>query len=93
MNWRIYRLPGSRQAWHVDNGPDTQIVNVIGFEFSGIAVKSVDIGCGYPRAWIEVPFDGTELHIIDGVATWRKFDPVCEKQNNNVQQTESQVGA
>lgn len=66
MNWRIYRLPGSREVWHIDAGPGTQIFNVRGFE-CGQNSRSVDIGGNsIPRAWIEVP--SAELHIVDGVA-------------------------
>src|SRR5258706_11435561 len=32
MNWRIYRLPGSREIWHIDSGPGTQVFNVRGYQ-------------------------------------------------------------
>jgi hypothetical protein len=63
--WRVYRLPGSRKIWHIDNGPDTQILNVLGVQFDD-QTKSVDIGCGVPRAWLQL--EHSELHVINGVA-------------------------
>jgi hypothetical protein len=66
VNWRIYRLPGSRKVWHIDAGPGTPVFNVFGFECFADA-QSVDIGDGVPRAWIEIP-EHTELHIVDGKA-------------------------
>lgn len=35
-----------------------------------VKVKSVDIGCGHPRAWLEISAENAELHIIDGRAIW-----------------------
>jgi hypothetical protein len=66
MNWRIYRLPGSREIWHVDSGQGTTIFNVRGFA-SKVMARSVDIGGdNVPRAWIEI--SGCELHIVNGIA-------------------------
>jgi hypothetical protein len=63
--WRIYRLPGSRQIWHIDSGPCTQIFNVRGYRCAADS-QSVDIGGdNVPRAWIEVI---GELHIVNGMA-------------------------
>jgi hypothetical protein len=70
MNWRIYRLPGSRDSWHIDSGPETQVLNVRGFEIYA-PCKSVDIVCGFPRAWIEIPRENTQLHVIGGIAVWQ----------------------
>lgn len=65
MFWRIYRLPGSRENWHVDAGPDTQVFNVRKWRCADS--ESVDIGgSNVPRAWIEI--SGQELHIVNGVA-------------------------
>ena len=72
MKWRIYRLPGSREIWHVDSGPNTKIVNVKNFIIRCHA-RSIDIGDGYPRAWIEINEDN-EFHIINGIAV---FDFAC----------------
>jgi hypothetical protein len=69
--WRIYRLPGSRQIWHIDTGDNTPIINVRSFSMDGTCASSVDRGVGVPRAWIEVPYGSTELYIIQGVAVWR----------------------
>jgi hypothetical protein len=67
--WRIYRLPGSREVWHLDQGPHTPIINVRGFE-SLAHTRAVDIGGdNIPRAWIEI--NGDELlHVIDGIAVF-----------------------
>jgi hypothetical protein len=69
VGWRIYRLPGSREVWHVDSGPDTPIVNVRGFQLN-VPCRSVDVGGdNVPRAWIEIPyFNGMELYVIGGIA-------------------------
>lgn len=79
MAWRIYRLPGSRLIWHVDTGPNTQIVNVRGFQIF-TPCYSVDDESKHPRAWIELPVEWNyeekeivhraEMHVIDGVAVW-----------------------
>lgn len=74
MNWRIYRLPGSREIWHIDSGPGTQIFNVRGFNAS--MSHSVDIGGNnVPRAWIEV--NDSDLHIVDGVAVFSRVNAKC----------------
>jgi hypothetical protein len=66
--WRIYRLPGSRQFWHIDAGADTPVINVTAFR-SAVDTKSVDIGEGHPRAWIEIERSAhIELHVINGTA-------------------------
>lgn len=76
MNWRIYRLPGSREIWHVDTGEGTQIFNVRGY-FANVPSISVDIGGNNsPRAWIKL--EG-ELHIINEIAHFRI--PVQEESN------------
>jgi hypothetical protein len=65
MKWRIYRLPGSREVWHIDSGEGTKVFNVRGYQAAGS--YSVDIGGNnVPRAWIEI--NGQELHIVNGVA-------------------------
>jgi hypothetical protein len=69
MNWRIYRVPGSQKIWHIDNGPGTQIINVRGFELHVIS-WSVENPEAHPRAWIELPYENTVLHILNGVAIW-----------------------
>jgi hypothetical protein len=67
-NWRIYRLPGSREVWHIDSGPDTKIFNVRGYESSVIS-RSVDIGgMNVPRAWIEI--GECDLHLVNGFAVF-----------------------
>ena len=71
MNWRLYRLPGSREIWHVDNGEGTQVYNVRGFEMN-VPSRSVDIGNGNPRAWVEIEYVVSEFYIINGIATWNK---------------------
>lgn len=63
--WRIYRLPGSRDIWHIDSGKGTQVFNVRGYKCAADS-SSVDIGGNNsPRAWIEIY---GELHLIDGTA-------------------------
>lgn len=81
--WRIYRLPGSRSVWHIDTGPNTAIINVRAFSLDGTCAASVDMGTGFPRAWIEIPYGSTELYIIQDVAIWRAISmsatiPICE---------------
>jgi hypothetical protein len=67
MNWRIYRLPGSRTIWHIDRGADTPVINVHGFQCI-VDSRSVDIGGNNsPRAWIEIQ-GNADLHVIDGTA-------------------------
>ena len=71
--WRIYRLPGSREVWHIDSGCGTQVFNVRGFE-ANVRTKAVDIGGNnVPRAWIEID-SRYFLHIINGVAMFDQFD-------------------
>lgn len=66
---RMYRLPGSREVWHIDSGPGTFVFDVRGFQ-SFAPCKSVDIGGdNVPRAWIQFDND-VELHIIGGNALW-----------------------
>ena len=67
--WRIYRLPGSRTVWHIDMGPDTQVVNVTDF-VCRVDMRSVDIGCGFPRAWMEINRETSHLPLINGVAVF-----------------------
>lgn len=73
MNWRLYRLPGSRDKWHLDRGDGTAVINVRGY--NGLQTsRSVDKGDGNPRAWIEFPYAGTDLHIINGIAVFTLED-------------------
>lgn len=61
MNWRIYRLPGSREIWHIDSGDGTQVINVHAWQ-SSVAVQSFDRGGSiHPRAYISVNF--AELYV------------------------------
>lgn len=53
MKFRVYRLPGSQRLWHVDTGQGTTVVNVVAF-MSDVPVKTIDIGSGVPRAWVEI---------------------------------------
>lgn len=53
MTFRVYRLPGSQRLWHVDTGQGTTVINVAAF-MSDVPVKTVDIGSGVPRAWVEI---------------------------------------
>jgi hypothetical protein len=79
VSWRIYRLPGSREVWHVDSGPGTHIINVRGF-VSQVPCRSVDIGGdNVPRAWIEIPpyFGSLELYVIAGVLYVTSGIAVC----------------
>jgi hypothetical protein len=73
--WRIYRLPGSREIWHIDSGAGTKVFNVRGYE-AQVPSVSVDIGGNnMPRAWIQM--DG-ELHIIDGIAVFDRIRIQCQ---------------
>lgn len=54
MKWRVYRLPGSRQWWHIDSGPGTPVVNCLGF-MSDVPLQTVNgPGDVVPRAWVQV---------------------------------------
>jgi hypothetical protein len=77
-NWRIYRLPGSREVWHLDSGPGTDIYNVRGYRCF-IPSHSVDIGgTNVPRAWIQIHC-GCSLHIINGIAIFSPGGVLCKK--------------
>jgi hypothetical protein len=66
--WRMYRLPGSMKVWHIDSGPNTAIVNVLGFQIAAQA-KSVDIGGNnHPHTWVEFDAEETHLFIINHIA-------------------------
>lgn len=52
--FRIFRVPGSRQFWHIDAGPGTPVINVLGIKIKGCEVETRDVGDGVPRAWFEV---------------------------------------
>lgn len=66
-DWRIYRLPGSREVWHIDSGPETEIVNARGYRCLAPS-RSVDVGGNnVPRAWIAIP-SSCFLHLVNGVA-------------------------
>jgi hypothetical protein len=73
--WRIYRLPGSKQFWHVDSGEDSQVYNVLEFD-ALVTSRSVDIRDGFPRAWIEIDRDKSELHIVNNVAVFTPVFPI-----------------
>ena len=64
MKWRIYRLPGSREVWHIDSGCGTPVFNVKAYRAADS--YSVDRLNAHPRAWIEVK--DQELHIVNGIA-------------------------
>jgi hypothetical protein len=76
--WRIYRLPGSREIWHIDSGDGTKVFNVRGYE-AQVLSRSVDIGGNnVPRAWIELH---GELHVIDGIAVFDRMR-ACKCREN-----------
>ena len=66
MKWRIYRLPGSREFWHIDSGPGTQIVNVKAFHIECPCTSVDEGGKELVRAWIEVNM--ANLYIQNGTA-------------------------
>jgi hypothetical protein len=77
MKWRIYRLPGSRETWHIDSGCGSQVFNVRGYKCAADS-ESVDIGGNHsPRAWIQVV---GELHIVDGFALFSFAFPAKEEK-------------
>lgn len=79
MDFRIYRLPGSREIWHVDAGQGTPVFNVRGYECN-VPSSSVDIGGNnVPRAWIALQGD---LHIIGGIAVFSRI-VVTEKSETS----------
>lgn len=85
MKWRIYRLPGSRENWHIDAGPGTAVINVTQWRGYGFW-KSVDTKCGQsPRAWIEIL--RADLHIVNGLANFDPWDvtprDICETVKEN----------
>jgi hypothetical protein len=68
MKWRIYRLPGSRENWHIDAGCIRHVFNVKHWQ-SNVTTRAVEVGGNHvPRAWIEI--DGADLHIMNGVAVF-----------------------
>ena len=92
--WRIYRLPGSRENWHIDSGCGTQIVNVRGYNCR-VACFSVDIGGEHsPRAWIQINKNQLPLkvdfHIINGVALF-SFAPLQVGEITRCKETDNIV--
>lgn len=71
--FRIYRLPGSKEFWHIDAGAQTPVFNVRGYQCNVDSFSIDDFNShlryGGPRAWIEVP-QPCELHVINGVAVF-----------------------
>jgi hypothetical protein len=68
MNWRIFRLPGSREWWHIDFGCGTPIINVQQWE-THVKARNKDVGGNnVPRQWVEII--GADLHIVNGVAVF-----------------------
>ena len=77
MTWRIYRLPGSREIWHVDSGEGTQVFNVRGYA-AQVPTSSIDGDASkQPRAWIEAR---GEFYIIDGIALFDRIRVAEEKR-------------
>jgi hypothetical protein len=72
VRWRIYRLPGSREFWHIDNGPGTQIVNVKAFHIECPCTSVDEGGHELVRAWIEVNM--ANLYIQNGTALFVGMD-------------------
>jgi hypothetical protein len=95
MNWRIYRLPGSREVWHVDSGDGTVIYNVHGYVCM-VPSRSIDIGGNNsPRAWIEID-SRFELHLMDGVARFSNPHQklcTCTQRGCEKNMTQSNVGS
>lgn len=82
MIYRIYRVPGSKQWWHIDTGANTVVFNVKGY-VTTVASKSVDRPDLHPRAWIEIEQTDTDFHIVNGVA---EFTPAILPINNFIGQ-------
>jgi len=79
-NWRIYRLPGSREIWHLDSGPETQVFNVRGYTCL-MPSRSIDIGgMNVPRAWIQIRGCDCSLHIINDIAIFAPLEKKLEKK-------------
>lgn len=76
-NWRIYRLPGSRDKWHVDNGDGTPVVNIHSYDCR-VPSRSVDRGDGVPRAWIEIDAKTSVLKLSGDRAVWVPYAPECK---------------
>lgn len=75
--WRIYRLPGSRETWHIDSGAGTPVINVRGFDLRFVRAVSIDKpGAEQPRAWISVS-EESEFFIINGIAVWEYKQKPC----------------
>lgn len=72
VKWRIYRLPGSREFWHIDSGPGTQIVNVKAFHIECPCTSVDEGGKELVRAWIEVNM--ANLYIQNGTALFVGMD-------------------
>lgn len=82
-NWRIYRLPGSRDKWHVDNGDGTPVVNIRSYNCS-VPSRSVDRGDGVPRAWIEIDAKSSMFRLIGDRAVWEPYVPQSQTVTDEV---------
>lgn len=52
-NWRIYRLPGSKEWWLIDHGPGGVVLFCKHWE-SLPSTRDAENPTGHPRAWIAV---------------------------------------
>lgn len=82
-NWRIYRLPGSRDKWHVDNGDGTPVINITSYDCK-VPSRSVDRGDGVPRAWIEIDAQTSVLRLTGNRAEWVPYTPQCKLVQSEV---------
>lgn len=64
-SFRVYRLPGSREIWLVDSGPDTEVHRVRGIRIECHAISRENPN-DTPRAWLAV--DSREMFVVDNVA-------------------------
>jgi hypothetical protein len=86
-NWRLYRLPGSREFWHIDNGDGTKRIDVTGFDMNHVPSRSVNRTSGVPHSWIEINATHAELRITNGKAFFFEASPICETVKGPEKQT------
>jgi hypothetical protein len=65
VNWRIYRLPGSKEQWLIDHGPGSMVLVCKKWVSNGVVASVNGNPAATPRAWIHLK--GT-LFLSDGVA-------------------------
>jgi hypothetical protein len=79
--YRLYRLPGSKENWHIDTGPGTRVFNAQGFVSFG-PLRTIDVGVDkgmVPHAWLELAAPGFDLKTYQEpggkvIACWKNWN-------------------